>query len=152
MSVCGKDSVAARHVEKSIEKRFAVCGKRLSELSASEVIEMVTTNPEELGSPLWAVLWGLGDAMRWKAVRPWRTRSSGSSTCLEHRLVREHWDALIAGQGREAEIDRQAGEILELKKAMLDQRREYKKLQKANQSLENRVCSLQANCRSNEEH
>ncbi len=140
--MCSKDNAVSRHVDKIIEKRFSVCGKRLAELDPADAIQLVRENPEALGAPLWAILWGLAT----------RDRENGGSVenalfgfihMMEHRLVREHWSAVITGRSGEKDLKKKAEEILHLKKSLLELERENRKLRKANDNFQNKVSSLQ---------
>lgn len=137
------DNAVSRHVDKLIERRFAVCGKKLSEIDPAEAIEMVRTDPEALGTPLWAVLWGSATRGGERGADIER-QLFGFIHMLEHRLVREHWNAVSTGRSEEKERERKASEILNLKKALLAQERENKKLLKTNENLQARVSSLES--------
>ncbi len=126
---CSTENAVSKHLEKLVEKRFAVRGKKLRFDNPPELIETVRCEPESLKAPLWAVLWGLatrGD-LNGAAVE---TALFGHIHMLEHRLVREFWDDLQGSALRGAEEADSDAKITQLKRELLDMQTANKKLEK----------------------
>ena len=116
---CRTESAVARHTEKLIEERFIVHGKRLAGRDREDVIRCVAEAPEELGVPLWAILWNLATRSPQNMARL-EGVVFGVVHMLEHRLVKEHWESIISGRVAGESPADEASEIMHLKRSLLD--------------------------------
>ncbi|MBI4966210.1 MAG: DUF2325 domain-containing protein [Desulfomonile tiedjei] len=136
VGMCGKEGKVARHVQKLVERRFMRHAKRISQEDNGSIIELAAKRAEDIGVPLWAMLWHA-------ATRPGpdgesvETALFGRIHMLEHELVKEFWNRDTEKRDQK-ETDLQA-EIDGLRREIVNLRSLNTKLEKANQSLENRL-------------
>jgi len=140
---CRSENPVARHTEKLIEDRFGVHAKRLAGRDPEDVIRCVTEAPQELGVPLWAILWNIATRTSAELGRL-ETVVFGVIHLLEHQLVKDHWESLIAEAGAEESQVNQASQIMPLKKSLLEIQREKTRLEKANEDLTRKLYAIEA--------
>ncbi len=138
VQLCSRDNPVSRFTEKLIEKRFLIHGKKVPLEDPIRTIERVQENPQDVRAPLWAILWGLATRGRLADAKI-EAALFGCIHMMEHRLLRDHWRSLHSGAdeaGREMGKD---GEILSLKRELLDMQWANRKLEKIIEGMRNQI-------------
>jgi hypothetical protein len=135
VGMCGKENPVARHVQKTLEKRFAPYVKSLSQKDMNEIGDLIVGGREQSGVPLWAILWELA-VTRFSQDERVEAMLFGYIHMLEHKLLKEFW---TRPEGRQELEDRQRLEITELRRDLLELKSERTKLERSNEKLKNSI-------------
>lgn len=134
VQLCASDNPVARHIQKTIETRFAKYSKRLSQMDALKLIERVTQGGADAGIPLWAIVWDLATRGLNNGASV-ETALFGFIHMLEHRLLKEFSESAVRRDEQSVEDTGMADESARLKRQVLDLQNQVKKSRKLSENL-----------------
>lgn len=131
VQLCASDNKVARHIQKTIQMRYARYSKRLAALDAHGLIELVTERKGNADIPLWAIMWDLATRGLENGASV-ETALFGFIHMLEHRLMREFWESAPMMDRQRAEATE---EMTRLNRRILDLQGELDRREKVNEQL-----------------
>lgn len=137
---CQSNNEISRQTDKILRRRYEAYASKLSEMDAESVLKTLRQSPESFNVPLWAVLWSVATSEEGEKYEP---ALFGFVHLLEHRLVRQYWKELAGAEKRELTAKQKTEEFRELKKQLLEARREIELLRKSNLRIEQKLLASQ---------
>jgi hypothetical protein len=117
--LCSTESRISRHIQKMIQLRYSRYEKKLSAVDPTELVDWITEDRGHPSIPLWAILWDLAmrDLQEGILIESVLT---GFLHILEHRLMKEYWEASAQRAERIISNEKSAEELTLLKRRILD--------------------------------